>query len=171
MRINFACGKQTWEGFYCVDAVQHSKATRAVDLLHAYEFAGAELVNPLPLPSETCTEVHAYHFIEHVHRWESPAVLREFNRLLRSGGQLILELPNLYLACLNLINGGSDQMSMWPIYGDWSHKDPFMMHKHGYTPETMTALLTECGFKKIKVLPPKTHGARANRDMRLECIK
>lgn len=115
--------------------------------------------------------VMANHLIEHFFRWEVEDILAEWYRLLKPGGQLILELPNLEHACRNLLAGSTDQMSMWPIYGDWGHKDPYMMHKHGYTPKTIKALVDLCGFKKVQILPPQTHGRRANRDMRVEAIK
>jgi hypothetical protein len=57
------------------------------------------------------------------------------------------------------------------LYGDWSHRDPYMMHRHGYTPKTIQALLQECGLRRVALLPPKTHGARRNRDMRIEAIR
>lgn len=171
MRINFGCGKQTWDGWYCIDAVRHPKATRDPDLLYVAEFDGGEIRNPVPLPDECADEVNSFHFIEHIFRWQSPAMLREWHRLLKPGGVLVLELPNLEAACRNLLAGMDDQMCMWPIYGDWSHMDPYMMHKHGYTPKTIKALLAECGFKDIVMKPPRTHGARANRDMRVEARK
>lgn len=171
MRINFACGKQTWDGFYCVDAVKHPKASRDPDLLHVLKFDGPALVNPLPLEDGAASELHSYHFLEHVTRWQAPAVLGEFKRLLSPGGLLVLELPNLEAACRNLLAGMNDQMSMWPIYGDWNHMDEFMLHRHGYTPSTLRSLLEEVGFSKVKILAPQTHGARVNRDMRVEAIK
>jgi predicted SAM-dependent methyltransferase len=168
MRVNFACGKQTWDGWYCVDAQQHSKASRPVDLLHAFRFDGKTLLNSLPIYDQQADEVHAYHFIEHVYAWEAPAVIREFRRILKPGGRLVLELPNLEKACKNLLQKTTDQYSMWPLYGDPGTMDPFMCHRWGYTPKTITALLKGAGFKRIAVLPPQTHGARKNRDMRVE---
>ena len=46
-----------------------------------------------------------------------------------------------------------------------------MCHRWGYTPATIAALLQESGFANIRVLPPATHGAKANRDMRVEAVK
>jgi predicted SAM-dependent methyltransferase len=171
VRINVGCGKQTWEGFYCIDAVRHPKASRDPDLIHEFHFDGELLVNPVPLPDGCADEVHNFHFIEHVTRWQSPAIIAEFRRLLKIDGRLIMELPNLEAACRNLLAGMNDQMSMWPIYGDWNHKDEFMLHRHGYTPKTVRVLLEENGFTKVKILAPQTHGARANRDMRVEAIR
>lgn len=171
MKINFGCGKQTWPGFYCVDAIQHPKAARPLDLIYAMQFDGEKLINPLPLADNCCDELHSYHFLEHVYRWESPAVLAEFHRLLKPSGRLILELPDLEKAAKNLLLGSPDQMSMWGLYGDPGHKDPYMCHRWGYSPATITQLLADAGYQDIRVLPPQTHGARHNRDMRVECIK
>lgn len=171
MRINFACGKQTWPDFYCIDAVQHKRASREVDLLHAFRFDGPHLVNPLPLEDGCASELHAYHFIEHVYAWEAPAVVREFRRLLGPGGRLILELPNLYHAAHNLLAVTPDKLCMWPLYGDPGPQDPYMCHRWGYTPETITDLLRAADFHHVKIRPPQTHGARTNRDMRVECVR
>lgn len=171
MKVNFACGRQTWRGFYCIDAVEHPRATRPPDLLHAFTFTDGILNNPLPLDDGVASEVHAYHFIEHVYAWEAPAVIREFKRILRPSGLLVLELPNLELACRNLLKGMKDQMCMWPLYGDPGTKDPFMCHRWGYTPATIGDLLKSCGMKGIDVAAPQTHGCKLQRDMRVECRK
>lgn len=171
MRLNYACGKQTWPGFFCIDAVKHKQATRDPDLLHTMKFDVERLVNPVPLNDECADELHSYHFLEHVLRYEAPAVLKEFRRLLKPGGLLVLELPNIESACRNLLAGMDDQMCIWPLFGNWTELDPFMTHRFAYSPKTVTALLKECGFKRIEMKPPQTHGARVNRDMRVECVK
>lgn len=171
MKINFACGKQTWPGFYCIDAAAHPKASRKPDLIYVMKFHNGHLINPLNLKDECADELHSYHFIEHVYYWEAGAVLIEWRRLLIPGGKLILELPNIEAAAKNLICGMDDQMCMWPFYGDPCHKDEYMCHRWGYTPTTIVSLLKHHGFKKIQVLKPRTHGARTNRDMRVEAIK
>jgi SAM-dependent methyltransferase len=168
MKLNIGCGKQTWEDFFCVDAVRHPKASRAPDLLHAFHFNKETLTNPLPIDSELATELHSYHFLEHVYSWEAPALLQEFKRLLRPGGLLVLELPNIELAAKNLLAGLGDQMSMWPLWGDPKTMDPYMIHRWGYTPKTLKVLLASIGFVEIKFRPPKTHGAKLLRDMRVE---
>lgn len=172
MKINIGCGKQTWPDFYCVDAVRHPRATRAPDALFAFSFdKDGNLLERLPLGDSCAAEVHNYHFIEHVHEWEAPAVVAEFYRLLKNGGNLYMELPNLEHACRNLLKGKPDQWCMWPLYGDGTHKDPYMCHKYGYTPKTIKRLLGNAGFRGIKILPPQTHGRKANRDMRVEAVK
>jgi predicted SAM-dependent methyltransferase len=168
LKINFACGYHTWDGFYCVDAVQNPRAKRPVDLLHTLRFEGERLLNPLPLEDDCADELHSIHFIEHVYAWEAPAVIREFRRLVKPGGLLVLELPDLEKACRNLLSGTKDQYSMWSLYGDPNKIDPFMCHRWGYTPHTIKTLLTENGFKRVQRRPPQFHGKRDYRDMRIE---
>lgn len=172
MNINIGCGKQTWNDFYCIDAVQHPKASRDVDLIYRFDFwSDGRLKEEIPLSAGVADEVHCYHFIEHVYAWEAASVIEELRRLLKQGGKLILELPNIEAAAKNLIKGDTDQMCMWPLYGDPGTKDKFMCHRWGYTPKTIRALLKGCGLKDVEVLPPQTHGRRNNRDMRVEAIK
>jgi predicted SAM-dependent methyltransferase len=171
MRINLGCGKSILAGFFNIDA-QANPEGKSPDLVFAMSFdRNGDLIEKIRLENGCAEELHAMHIIEHVQAWEAPAFLAECKRLLKPRGKLILELPNIRLACENFLAGLPDQMGMWPLYGDWNHKDPYMMHKHGYTPESIMALLRAAGFTGITHLAPQTHGARLNRDMRIECIK
>lgn len=163
MRVNVGCGRMVLDGWINCDVQVSPRAKRPPELICD--------AKSIPLPDSSADELMALHLVEHFFRWEIPEVLAEWKRLLKPGGLLVLELPNIEAACKNLLAGMDDQMGMWPLYGDWSHRDPYMMHKHGYTPRTIEALVAECGFKSIQMLPPRTHGARINRDMRLEARK
>lgn len=172
MRVNWWCGRQVLDGWYNVDAVLHKKAPRRPELLHIVEFdADGVVLNPLPLADGCATDLQAMHAIEHVHEWQAPHLLAEWRRLLAPGGTLVLELPNIEAAARNLLAGRPPQMSMFAFYGDGSHRDPFMTHRYGYTPTTITTLVAAAGFIKVRVLPPQTHGARHDRDMRVEARK
>lgn len=172
MRINFWCGRQVLDGWFNVDAVRHPKAPRDPELLHAFTFASdGALENPLPLQDGEAEELQAMHALEHVYAWEAPHLLAEWRRLLRPGGLLVLELPDLEHAARNLLAGAKDQLCMWPLYGDPATKDPYMCHRFGYTRRTLAQLLLDNGFDGIVHAAPRTHGARENRDMRVEARK
>jgi predicted SAM-dependent methyltransferase len=163
MRLNLGCGKMVLDGFVNIDIQQNPKAKRPLDILAD--------VRSVPLHDECADEVHAYHVIEHFYRWQTPEVLGEWKRLLKAGGLLVLELPNIEAAARNLLAGMDDQMCMWAFYGDPSHRDPYMCHPWGFTPKSIKSLLSECGFSHIELKPPQTHGRRVNRDMRVEARK
>lgn len=163
MRLNLGAGKMVLPGYVNIDIQQNPKAKRKLDII-------ADVRN-VPLQDECAEEVFAAHVVEHFHRWETDAVIAEWKRLLKPGGRLVLELPNIEAAARNLLAGMDDQMCMWGFYGDPSHKDPYMCHPWGFTPRSIEKLLVDGGFKDIRILPPQTHGRRINRDMRVEARK
>lgn len=163
MKLNIGCGKMVLDGWVNCDVQKNPKAKRAPELL-----CDAKSV---PLADGCADVVMALHLIEHFYFWDVECVLAEWRRLLKPGGKLILELPDLEKACKNLLSGKNDQMCMWPLYGDPGHRDPFMCHRWGYTPKTLKALLVANGFGSVKFAAPQTHGKRSNRDMRAEAVK
>lgn len=157
VRLNIGAGNKRPPGWISIDADGAADVT--------CDFTS------IPLPDGCADEAMAIHVIEHVHRWEAPAVLREWMRLLVPGGRLILELPDFKKCCIAVANGAPHQMGKQGIYGDHSSSNPLMMHKWGWTPDELSQVLREVGFIKIRECDPQFHGKRKHRDMRLEAIK
>lgn len=174
MRINFACGRQVLDGYFNIDAVRHAAAERDPDLFHVWS-----PIDPVPLPDACADELMSIHFFEHVYLWEAPALVDEWRRLLKPGGVLVLELPNIVKCCQNIARGigiegeGKAQaQGLWGLYGDPRAADPYMHHKWGWSPQTLSKFLAERGFAKIKEEITQWHpGGRKNRDMRIVAIK
>ena len=91
---------------------------------------------------------------------------------------MIIECPNLISAAEEFLKnpdlsaqGGRDgQRSMWVFYGDPAWKDPYMIHRWGYTPNTLTKLMHDCGLEKIKQEPAQFK-LKEPRDMRITGFK
>ena len=154
-------------GFTGVDAVAERTAAEIV-----------ARADNIPLPDQSVEEIMAIHVVEHVHVWEVPALLNEWFRLLKPGGILVLEMPDLIKTCRNVIEGRMlggkhpDQLTMWSLYGDPRTKDPFMSHKWCHTFKTLAPTVKEAGFIKIVERPTQYHPAgREHRDFRLEARK
>ena len=113
----------------------------------------------------------AVHVLEHVYRWEAVPVLQEWLRLLKPGGQLILELPcmNKVFAYLQQLGQGHQQilaqMVHWALWGDPRYGDPSMVHRWGYSMEEVEQVLIEAGAQRITFAPVRYH--RKDRDMRV----
>lgn len=126
-------------------------------------------VKSLPLPDDCADEAMAIHVFEHLYRWEAEDTLREWLRVLKPGGLLILELPDLEKCCRAILAGASDRMGLWGLYGDPGYCEPLMVHKWGWTTKELAELLRSVGFRKVKVRTPEFH--KPMRDMRLEARK
>lgn len=170
MRLNVGCGRHVLDGWTNVDVVASPRAKRPPEVLSD--------ARSIPLADGCAQELQAIHLLEHFYRWEVPAVLAEWRRLLCDGGRLVLELPNLQRCVENIVEGlrtndqPLDQLGMWGLYGDPREEDPYMCHKWAWTPATLRAELKLAGFGKIRETPTQWHSAgRLRRDMRLEAVK
>ena len=103
-------------------------------------------------------EILSVHVIEHFWRWEIVDILKEWVRVLKPNGKMILECPNLESACKEFLNnpdlgskpGLSGQRTMWVFYGDPAWKDPLMVHRWGYTPLSLARVMKEAGLSDLK---------------------
>lgn len=167
MKINVCCGNKILAGYTNVD-IAAAAPDKTPDLLCD--------ARKIPLPDGCADEVMCIHGLEHFYRFEVDDVINEWHRLLKKRGVLILELPNIIKCCQNLIDGVQgkhpEQMGLWGIFGDWREGNPYMNHRWGYSPASLTELLEQHGFKGVRERPTVFHGiGRANRDMRLEALK
>jgi SAM-dependent methyltransferase len=166
MKLNLGCGDKILPGYVNVD-VAESRAGMRPDVL-------CDLHRLTPFENNLADEILSVHVVEHFWRWEVVDVLREWIRVLKPGGQMILECPNLKAACeafladpaLRAGPGPEGQRTMWVFYGDPSWRDPLMVHRWGYTPASLAALMSEVGLVNIRQEPAQFK-LREPRDMRM----
>jgi predicted SAM-dependent methyltransferase len=161
--LHLACGRHILDGWVNCDVAHHPGAARQPDLVCD--------VASLPLDAGVASEILAVHILEHFYEWEVAGVLAEWHRLLKPGGLLVIEMPDIIKAAKNLIAGANDQMAMWPMYGDNTLKQPLMCHKWGWTYKTLRPALERAGFELVIEMPTEWHGRKQNRDFRVEARK
>lgn len=166
IRLNLGCGDKILDGYINVD-VAPSRGGRSPDIL-------CDIRKLNVFESDYADEVLAVHAVEHFWRWEVEHILRDWVRVLKPGGKLILECPNLITACQELLKDPEKyaqptqegQRTMWVFYGDPAWKDPLMTHRWAYTPESLSQLLKAIGLKDVQQEAAQFK-LREPRDMRI----
>lgn len=169
LALNLGCGDKILPGYVNVD-IAPSRRGQAPDVLCD--------LHKLTFDDEGVDEILSVHVVEHFWRWEVVDVLKEWARTLRRGGKLILECPNLEAACKEFLAdpllhagaGKEGQRTMWVFYGDPAWRDPLMVHRWGYTPKSLAAVMAEAGFIYIRQEPAQFK-LKEPRDMRLVGVK
>jgi glycosyltransferase involved in cell wall biosynthesis len=170
IRLNLGCGDKVLPGYVNIDLVDE-RAGHKPDII-------CDVRKLAPLPDAYADEAMAIHVVEHFWRWEVVEILKEWRRVLKPGGKIILECPNLLSACEAVLKnpemasgpGKEGQRSMWVLYGDPSWKDPLMCHRWAYTPQSLGAVMQQAGFTQIRQEPAQ-YKLREPRDMRVTGIK
>ena len=170
MKLNLGCGDKILPGYVNVD-VAPARAGQQPDVI-------CDLHELTPFEDETADEILAVHVVEHFWRWEVVDVLKEWIRVLKTGGPMILECPNLQSACQQFLRdpeafagpGPEGQRTMWVFYGDPRWRDPLMVHRWGYTPRSLAQVMAQAGLVNIRQEPAQFK-LREPRDMRIVGLK
>lgn len=166
LRLNLGCGARTIPGYVNVDLANERAGVKpdvSCDIRQLHQFA-----------DNSVDEILSIHVIEHFWRWEVVDVLREWTRVLKPGGEMIIECSNLLAACTDFVNdpnrfssdGPEGETTMWVLYGDPRWRDPLMVHRWGYTPHSLALVMKEAGIDNVRQEPAQFN-FREPRDMRL----
>ena len=135
-RLNLGCGWDKREGYLNVD-------------LHAFHEPDlvADVRNLDMLPAGEYDEIVAQDILEHLTRADGPVALREWARLLRIGGQLVLRLPDL-IGLIDTLRASDDQAHQTNmvqcLFGTQAYNGDY--HLNGFTEPLLRHALHDAGF-------------------------
>jgi predicted SAM-dependent methyltransferase len=147
--------------------------------VHLDSHRSADIVASLPpLPPAVMNRkwqvVEAIHVWEHFYKWQAEQLARNVYEILDSGGTLIVECPNLEVACRSFLgeHKNSNQYHMHVFYGDPGGRDPSYGHRWGYTPASLRQQLVEHGgFRSRDVVLEAAQYHVPDRDFRIVACK
>lgn len=178
LKLNLGCGNKLYpqnEGWINVDVEPPGNMTfHEIDSIDEDILDSINTKHPLVHQSllqslqfvddEVADEIHGYHIIEHFFRDEVPGVLEEWKRVLKPGGTIILEQPDVIKCAANflagLVNGDERlgyNLGFLGFYGDGTSEAPYMGHKWGWHAATLGEQLMSVGFVNVRQEPAETH--------------
>ena len=108
-------------------------------------------VSKLPHGDNTVEAICAHHVLEHLVLDDGAVALREWLRVLKSGGSLLIFVPDLAALAKKWLSGGiTDYIYAVNLYGAFMG-DPADRHRWGWCYRSLHAMLTEAGFRTIKL--------------------
>lgn len=138
-RLHLGCGVKHIPGYFHVDALDypHVDHIGPVDQL---DF----------IPDGAVEHIYACHLLEHFDRAEFMNVLREWRRVLKTGGTLRLAVPD-YEACAKLYVDGGLEGGLPTILGLMmgGQRDQYDFHKMAFDEQSLTGYLKQAGFRDI----------------------
>lgn len=125
MQLNLGCGSRILPGYINID-MNNPRA----DLLH-------DLRKPLPYPDESADEILAEHIIEHFTQTDWERIQRDWARVLKTEGRIIIHCPDIVRCCDHLVKEKRRWRWLLPIYGNPAQTP----HLNGFDYEKLKASL------------------------------
>lgn len=147
IKLNIGCGPHRIEGYTGVDLLPGP----AVDVVAP--------ADKLPFKDEEVDEILAEHLIEHLTFYQFNRTMAEWYRVLKSGGLLTIECPDLLGLCKQFIEANEygryqTYKGQWPIIahlfghqrGKSEAEEMSQVHKNGFTEEHLAEILGGLGY-------------------------
>lgn len=156
MKLHIGCGSRKFPDYVNVDVRQEVEPDACWDITKAW-----------PVEDGSCEHVVSYHVLEHLTKEEALHVLRESHRVLKTGGLLVIECPNVKETARQFVEGNDYRINN--LYG--LQRNPFDFHRYGYWPTQMQRDMPTWGFKITKLGPGTDYHAAQEPCMRVEAVK
>lgn len=171
MRLNLGCGNKLAKEAINVDINIPKEIELAyipcVDKEMALEpdkvyFHQADIRRLVFVDDEVASEIHARHVIEHFYSFETQDLLKEWKRVLKPGGFIVLDQPCVIKCAINLlqtVTTGNDKVAETlgyrGFYGQPTPENTLMGHKQGFHYQSLAEELSKAGFGDFKEITPK----------------
>lgn len=113
-------------------------------------------VRAIPEPDQTFDIVSSRHTLEHFMWEEAPALVKEWTRILKVGGELRINVPNLAAAAREILRADEDPdidvglYPLWQVYGK-QEGNSGEVHRNGFTRHGLRRLLELCELEQVRV--------------------
>lgn len=132
IRLDLGCGPTLMDGHTPVD----------------YQVDGTDVFNPLQYPDGSITAIRASHILEHCSHKRTPAVLKDWVRVLKPGAWIKIAVPDFSLIVADINAGKSDDYDYEAVMMG-GHDNPQDVHAALFTESKLRGLMRDAGLIDI----------------------
>ncbi len=156
VRLHLGCGSKKFRDYINIDGRGSPDVTCDI--------------TALPYGEGYADEILAVHVFEHFFPWHAERILKHWYRILKPGGRLVLEMPDLRKV-LGFFTKENPPLhcTMFALYGGEQSERIEDLHKWCWTFQTIEPLLKNAGFTEIVEKTTRYHVP--DRDFRVEATK
>lgn len=148
-KLDICGGRNPWKPgeFLNVDIVPLPQ----VDLLF-------DIRTQFPIPDGVIAEIFSAATLEHFREKDNLHILREFHRILQSGGLLQVSTPDIEAIARGLLAGDNITMINQHFFGKFKGDatEDYDLHRWMYPASTMIDVLQNIGFTNVEKIPNTT---------------
>jgi SAM-dependent methyltransferase len=168
VKLNLGCGPMHLEGYINIDGDPHACADFYMD----FSEVGTAFAK------QSIAEVLMLHSLSYLNLWQARELLATLHGLLRPGGRLVIELPDIENCAKKLLeSSGNLTEYLEGVRGVYAfdptqiaNKSPITPYAFGWSAWHLRQELLAAGFHSTSLHPPEFHG-QLWRDIRMEAVK
>ena len=170
VKLHLGCGGMRWNDFINIDLNQDngradsSRNGCVADVI-------ADMRN-LGLSDDSIDEIFTSHTVDHFTRWVAIDMFRDWYRMLKPGGLVVIEVADFFRCVLWLFHPSPSkrQLAKNQFYGNQWDRIDFETHRYVWSARELVGVLRDIGFRDVSY----SHSTRTHypgRDMRVEAYK
>lgn len=171
VKLHLGCGGMRWRDFINIDMNQVEAGTPDSSRTGCVADVFADM-RALGLPDESVDEIFTSHTIDHFPRWMAIDMFRDWHRMLKPGGLMVIEAADFVRCILWLLHPNREKRisAKNQFYGNQWDRIDFETHRYVWSARELAGTLRDMGFRKV-TLSHTTLTHHSGRDMHVEAIK
>jgi len=167
-KLNLGCGNEYRDGWVNVDIDSSKRTDICCDFINLKKHFNENSID----------QIYMIHSISYLNLWESRIFFKDSYDLLKTGGILELEFPDIEKCSKIIVESQDFENCIEAIRGIYAfdldqikNKENYRPYSFGWSGKYMRDTLIKIGYTEISILEPETHGKRTWRDTRIIAIK
>ena len=170
VKLHLGCGGVRWKNFINIDL--NNDDGRADSSRNGCVADVMADMRDLGLTDDSIDEIFTSHTIDHFTRWVAIDMFRDWYRMLKPGGLVVIEVADFSRCVLWLFHPRREKrrLAKSQFYGNQWDRIDFETHRYVWSARELVAVLRDVGFQDVRY-SHSTLTHHPGRDMRVEAYK